>query len=84
VKVSKPTLAELYNFFKWAVRERKLKCVCCGKTLTKFNPAWYEHPDGLVGSDGKKYWLYLTCTHCGYQNAWWKLLKQLERENSGH
>lgn len=78
------TLGEAYTILKHAVRDRKLRCVACHRVLDEFKAEWYPHPDGLPGPDGKRYWLYLVCPHCQYQNAWWKLLKQLERESHGH
>jgi hypothetical protein len=41
------------------------------------------HPDGRLDRDGKKWWLYVTCEHCQYQTALWKIpnrIKVLEAE----
>lgn len=39
----------------------------------------YPHPDGLLAEDGNRYWLIYRCSLCGYENAWWKILRQLKK-----
>jgi len=56
----------------------KLTCRWCGTSLEHGKLSKYAHPSGLESENGQRYWLYLTCPGCGYQWAWWKLLRQIE------
>ncbi|MEM4342326.1 MAG: hypothetical protein QXF97_07240 [Candidatus Caldarchaeum sp.] len=51
-----------------------LRCVVCGEDLDSVQWHGYEHADG-VWVDGRRMWLFKTCTACGYQNSFAKLLR---------
>jgi len=57
------------------------KLYCLGgltqHTLIHSHPDTYPHPSGLLADNGKRYWLVYRCGLCGYENAWWKILRQL-------
>lgn len=51
----------------------KMNCRACGTTLPS-EIEHYSHPSGWeVPGMEEKQWLFITCSHCGYQNALWKL-----------
>ena len=58
------------------LKDRVFECTC-GCRFRLDIPLIYEHPDGLPSRDGGRYWLYYMCPCCGYQWAWWKILRRL-------
>lgn len=58
------------------LKDVKFKC-SCGYRFHLSNPERYLHDGGLLSSDGKKYWLYYVCPKCGYQWAYWKIIKKV-------
>ena len=60
-----------------------LKCVGCSLPLSAAGWVlrWYPHPDGLKLEDfDEPMWVYVECAKCGYGNALWKLIRQVEAE----
>jgi len=64
--------------FKKFVESHTLFCINCYTRLPK-EVKTYPHSSGLVNKNGKKYWAYIECSKCHYQNAFWKLLPQIKR-----
>jgi len=75
----KPTFNIVKEVLEQLMERNLVKCVGCGKTL-KGDVLYYEHDGGVLAEDGKRYWIYVECRECGYQNAWWKLFRNLGRE----
>ncbi|RLG69022.1 hypothetical protein DRN93_01290 [archaeon] len=53
----------------------ELRCIGCGKELHG-RIEFYRHSGGVEDENGQRWWIYITCNSCGYQNSWWKLLRQ--------
>ncbi|MDQ7031773.1 MAG: hypothetical protein Q9M37_03525 [Desulfonauticus sp.] len=61
--------------------ENKIRCVGCYKKLSEvpYMLSYYRHKDGWLVIDAEeRLWLYVICCNCKYQNALWKLLRQVE------
>jgi hypothetical protein len=55
-----------------------LKCVGCSSLLDIGDLRMYPHRWGHYDPrTGERYWVYIICRKCGYQNAAWKLLGAL-------
>jgi hypothetical protein len=55
-----------------------LKCVGCSSLLDIGDLRMYPHRWGYYDpKTGERYWVYIICRKCGYQNAAWKLLGAL-------
>jgi C4-type Zn-finger protein len=55
-----------------------LKCVGCSSPLDISGLRMYLHRWGYHDpKTGERYWVYIICRKCGYQNAAWKLLGAL-------
>jgi len=60
--------------YKWLVEALECKCVTCKTPLKDLEIELYQHEDGWEVRHLKgKYWLYITCPNCGYQNSFEKL-----------
>ncbi|RLC86664.1 MAG: hypothetical protein DRJ03_08130 [Chloroflexi bacterium] len=72
----------LTHVVEWVANNASvLKCVGCSMPLSAAGWVlrWYPHPDGLKLEDfDEPMWVYVECCKCGYGNALWKLVKQLE------
>lgn len=51
---------------------KKVSCTC-SKTFKIEKFCGYPHSDGFESDTGKKWWIYVTCPHCCYDWAIWKL-----------
>ncbi|MEM0461245.1 MAG: hypothetical protein QW318_03485 [Candidatus Caldarchaeum sp.] len=51
---------------------KTLRCVSCGDGLEGGSVESYPHSGG-VEVNGVKYWIYVICPACGYQNSFKKL-----------
>jgi len=55
-----------------------LRCVGCSSPLDTSGLRMYPHRWGHCDpKTGERYWVYIICRNCGYQNAAWKLLGSL-------
>jgi hypothetical protein len=55
-----------------------LKCIGCSSPLDIGGLRMYPHRWGYYDpKTGERYWVYIICRKCGYQNAAWKLLGAL-------
>jgi C4-type Zn-finger protein len=55
-----------------------LRCVGCSSPLDIGGLRMYPHRWGYYDpKTGERYWVYMICQKCGYQNAAWKLLGAL-------
>ena len=73
----------LEDFFTWARKMAGvglLKCVCCGARIPS-DPtiSFEEHPYSGLEFAGVKVWAWIECPFCGYQNAYWKLIRDVNR-----
>jgi C4-type Zn-finger protein len=60
------------------VTDRSLRCVSCSSPLDIGGLRMYPHRWGYYDpKTGERYWVYIICRKCGYQNAAWKLLGAL-------
>ena len=72
------------------LQDKPFLCTCMSKQHTQriFRIAQFEgypHDGGLADETGEKWWLYVTCPHCGYQWSFWKLQNRLANlEDEGH
>jgi len=59
------------------LKDKKPKCLQCGKRLDLSELKWYPHKRGVVISDVsvKPQWFYFECSKCSYQNSLVKLVK---------
>lgn len=54
---------------------RRLRCVACSFILRGDGLRMYPHINGYFdGRTGERWWVYVKCPNCGYENAAWKLL----------
>ena len=61
------------------------RCITCNKPLSRARILGYPHEGGiyLVDKDRNidgRYWIYIRCRRCGYDNALWKLEQRLRNE----
>ena len=60
---------------------KQFQCTCHNKKMIRLETfVAYPHDGGLADKDGNKWWLYVTCPHCGYEWSWHKLQNRLERQ----
>jgi len=57
------------------------KCQKCGEPLKKGSIRCYDHSNGIqiIGKE-KPQWVFFHCDGCGYDNALWKVLRQIRAE----
>jgi hypothetical protein len=59
-----------------AMNGKQFTCTC-NHTIQLYTFAAYPHYGGLADKDGKRWWLYVTCSHCNYEWSWHKILSRL-------
>ena len=58
-----------------------VSCNWCGSSLDGIEFEMYDHSAGVeVEGYDHPQWLYKTCRKCGYQWAYWKLVKRSQRK----
>ncbi len=71
------SLDDVYRFVE--KNKDEMLCIGCGARLSRvyYYYCFEEHDGGLfIESLGKKLWIWVQCS-CGYQNALWKLFRQV-------
>jgi hypothetical protein len=76
---------QFYDSRIWTIEELLEtieKVICpCGKRYERFNLQHYLHSAGMNVrlSDGtvSKQWVFARCKNCGYEMAFWKILREL-------
>ena len=64
-----------------ALIQKDVTCRWCGSRFNLDNVHCYSHDGGiLVKGYERKQWVYMTCPHCGYDWALWKLQHQIKQE----
>ena len=72
------SMAEVFSFVEH--NRDRLKCIGCSKPLSEvgYHYSFERHSGGLfVREFGENVWIWITCHRCGYQNALWKLMRQI-------
>jgi len=54
-----------------------VKCNSC-RNILEPNFTMYLHSDGLADNENDKWWVYIVCPYCGYQNSFKKVIKQIQ------
>lgn len=76
-------IKDINEILKWVEENQdKVKCIGCNMKLSNvpWTLDWYPHDGGIfVESENSKLWIYVRCEHCGYENAMWKLFRQVSR-----
>jgi len=84
---STPETSNVYDSRVWTISElieiiEKVTCPC-GKRYERFNLQHFPHNGGMNVrlSDGtiSKQWVFARCQNCGYEMAFWKILRELGR-----
>ena len=72
------TFGEIYRIIE--EHKEKIRCIGCFEPLSQvgYHYAFEVHSGGVfIREFGENVWVWVECHNCGYQNALWKLLKQL-------